>query len=202
MARPRSVSDEQILAAARGCFLEHGPGVSTTVIAQRLGLSQAALFKRFGTKDELLRAAMTPERDALDGLLARLERGPDERAIPMQLLELGRLLRSCFEQVLPRIAVLKAAGLSPHPPWKQDDPPPLVVQRAVARWLRRAADAGRLRVDNPEVAAHALLGALHFQSFLAFTAGGRSLPAGDDPQVCQLVELMWHGLDPGSEAAP
>ena len=45
--RPRQFSDDELLQTARRCFLEHGPGVSTGLIAEELGVSQAALFKRF-----------------------------------------------------------------------------------------------------------------------------------------------------------
>ncbi len=58
MARPRNLTDTQILYEARACFLEHGAAVSTTVIAERLGISHGVLFQRFGTKDQLLRAAL------------------------------------------------------------------------------------------------------------------------------------------------
>ena len=58
MVRPRLFSDAEILQVARRCFLEHGPAVSTTVIASEVGLSQAALFKRFGTKQNLMLLAL------------------------------------------------------------------------------------------------------------------------------------------------
>ena len=51
--RPRQFTDEDILTATQACILELGPSVSTTVIAGRVGMSQAALFKRFGTKEKL-----------------------------------------------------------------------------------------------------------------------------------------------------
>ena len=60
MGRPRTVSDDVILEAARAVFLEQGPGASTQSIADRLSVSQAALFKRFGTKRDLMIAALMP----------------------------------------------------------------------------------------------------------------------------------------------
>ena len=60
MVRPRQFTDEQILASARKSLLEHGPGVSTAKIAKAVGMSQAALFKRFGSKEDLLIAALMP----------------------------------------------------------------------------------------------------------------------------------------------
>src|SRR5579864_4634496 len=51
MGRPREITDEQIVAAARRCFLERGAGVSAGEIAQELGVSHTTLFNRFGSKE-------------------------------------------------------------------------------------------------------------------------------------------------------
>jgi AcrR family transcriptional regulator len=40
--------------------MEHGYGVTGQVIADKVGLSQPALFKRFGTKQELFMQALSP----------------------------------------------------------------------------------------------------------------------------------------------
>ncbi|HIK90782.1 MAG TPA: TetR/AcrR family transcriptional regulator, partial [Planctomycetes bacterium] len=60
MARPRTISDDQILQTARECFLQHGPSVATDVIADQLGVSPQALFKRFHSKQDLMLAAIAP----------------------------------------------------------------------------------------------------------------------------------------------
>ena len=114
MARPRQVSDVQILEAARACFLEHGASVSTTVIAKRLGVSQAALFKRFGTKEDLLVAALRPGPEMVRELLDWLAEGPDERPIPEQLLDLGVRVRSFFGRLLCRIRWMKCRPPAAH----------------------------------------------------------------------------------------
>lgn len=53
MARSRSITDEQILEAARAVFLEDGFSASTLEIARRAGISEASIFKRFSTKENL-----------------------------------------------------------------------------------------------------------------------------------------------------
>jgi len=45
---------EQILAAARGCFAEHGyEGATVVRLEETTGLSRGAIFNYFGSKDEL-----------------------------------------------------------------------------------------------------------------------------------------------------
>jgi len=82
MARPRSISDEQILHTARECFLAHGPSVSTDVIAEQLGVSSPALFTRFRSKNELMMAALVPQGPA--PWIPLVEAGPDARPLREQ----------------------------------------------------------------------------------------------------------------------
>ena len=53
MARTRTISDEQILDAAQAVFLEQGPQATTSAIADRAGISEGTIFKRFPTKQAL-----------------------------------------------------------------------------------------------------------------------------------------------------
>ena len=61
MARPVTISDEQILDAARAVFTEKGPRATTAEIAERAGVSEGILFKRFGNKAGLHRVAMSSD---------------------------------------------------------------------------------------------------------------------------------------------
>lgn len=61
MGRHKTVSDDEILVAARAAFDAQGHAASTRDIADSAGLSQAALFQRFGDKSRLFVAAMSPE---------------------------------------------------------------------------------------------------------------------------------------------
>ena len=58
MARTKTISDEQIIEAAREVFLEHGTAGTTAEIARRAGVSEGSIFRRFPTKDDLFTAAM------------------------------------------------------------------------------------------------------------------------------------------------
>jgi AcrR family transcriptional regulator len=197
MARPRQVSDKQILAAARACFLEHGASVSTTVIADRLGISQPALFKRFGTKDRLLIAAMRP---SLGPVAAFLDRGPDERPIPEQLLEIASRLREFGEKLVPLIDVLHEAGLAREALHRGDEPPPPVqVQRALSGWLERAQADGRIAPGDTEAVALAFVGAIQGRVFMAHHSGGPVSPLAWDGYLESFVQFAWQGIAPEEE---
>lgn len=197
MARPRQVSDEQILDSARSAFLRHGPGVSTTVIAADLGVSQAALFKRFGTKEQLMLRSMAPEPLDWDAVLGD---GPDDRPLTDQLQALGRTMSEFYERLVPCMATLRSAGVSPSELHEDDEvPPPIRGVRAVSAWLAVAREQGRVRDLDVGAFAMAFLGALQSRAFLRHLAGEEAAGWDAGRYVDQLVELMWRGIAPEVE---
>ena len=89
MVRPRKHTDAAILAVARAVFIEHGPAVAMSVIAERIGITQPALSRRFGSKEALMVRALVPE--PIDAWVAALDAGPDARPLPDQLRALSLL---------------------------------------------------------------------------------------------------------------
>src|ERR1035438_5507653 len=53
MGRNKSISDDDLLAAARRVFVEQGYAASTREIARRAGVSEGLIFQRFQTKEDL-----------------------------------------------------------------------------------------------------------------------------------------------------
>lgn len=194
MARAHEVSTEEMLETARQCFLEHGPGVSTAVIAERLGVAQGTLFKRFGTKRELLLAALTPPEPPW---VARLEAGPDDRDLRVQLEELARDVAIWFDRMVPCVAALHASGIPPDCLLAAEDlPRPVRAQRALAGWLSRARAQGRLGDGDPDAMAMALLGGLHLRAFLKHVGGGHFEGGAPADDARALVDVVWRGIAP------
>src|SRR5262245_46947359 len=143
MGRPREVSDEQILSAARSAFVAGGPQVSVATVAAKLGISHAAILQRFGTKERLMIAALGPPETV--PWTARLDAGPDERPIPEQLVELGREMSAYFEELGAKLSILHAAGIGPARIRRgRKEPPPAQAFRALTAWFTRAQASGRL----------------------------------------------------------
>jgi len=194
MARPRQHSDDEILEVARKCFLRDGPSVSTTVIAAELDMSQAALFKRFGTKSALMIAALAPPEKA--AWLDEVAGGPDERPIDVQLVEIAVRLDSFFAEIVPGLSVLKSSGIDMKELLsKFDVPPPVRGLQALATWFGAAVAQGRMRPCNPVSTALMFFGPLHSRAFMAHIIGP-SLPVGDDSFLQDFVSVMWTGLAP------
>jgi AcrR family transcriptional regulator len=72
---------ERILAVANELFIEQGyEGTSLREIADRLGITKAALYYHFRSKDEILETLLAPFDALLDELLRRLEAAHDVEA--------------------------------------------------------------------------------------------------------------------------
>jgi AcrR family transcriptional regulator len=164
MARPRRVSDEAIFGELRRAVAEQGPRVSLDVVAERLGVTAPALFRRFGSRQDLLMAALRP--DERPAFLDELERGPDKRPFREQLRAHCGRIASYMASFLPCMSALRESGI-PDDVVKRTfaEPPQLRALRALAGWLGRADQLGIARVDEPEVVAMALLGAVQAPVF-------------------------------------
>src|SRR5262245_31058105 len=123
MPRPVTVSTERIIDAARTIFLEKGYQETTTAaIAQRAGVSEGSLFKRFPGKAQLFCAAMDlPSLDFLDHITALSGKGDARK----NLREICLLMLNFIEGLLPKLMMLwsqRKMMMMPPPPGA----PPLV----------------------------------------------------------------------------
>jgi AcrR family transcriptional regulator len=192
MVRPRLFSDAEILQVARRCFLEHGPAVSTTVIASEVGLSQAALFKRFGTKQNLMLLALMPH--GVPAWIVMVEAGPDERPIPEQLHDIAMCMTEFFSEMIPCISTLRAAADVLEVFRDQDAPPPIRGRQALATWFVTAQQQGRVRAADPLAMAQTLIGALHGRAFMNHLQGAEHSSA--EAFVDDLLDVLWNGIGP------
>ena len=84
----RSDSARRVLDAALELFAEHGfEGTSLQQIADRLGVTKAAVYYHFRSKDDLLAALVEPAFDELHGLLSEAEGLPRGTARQKQALQ-------------------------------------------------------------------------------------------------------------------
>lgn len=196
MARPRQVLDEEILAAARACFIEHGASVSTDTIAARLGVSGPALLKRFGSKRELLKAAFSIGK--APPFLHVLDEGPDERELTVQIREVAGVIDAFFREMVPAFAVMREAGITPEE-WRgenEDIPAPARSYLAIAGWFRRAQEQGRMREGDPNVMASLFLAGLQHRYFLAHVTNQSVPTEAEDPWLDRMVDIFWRGVAP------
>ena len=195
MARPRTITDAQILETARECFFEHGPAVSTDVIADQLGVSPQALFKRFHNKHELMLAAVAPSEQA--SWIPLVNAGPDDRAFEQQLTEILAELAGFFVDIARRMSVLRWSGMDPKELFGRfDEPPPLVDIRVLSGWFRRAAKRGLIREVDYSAMAMLVLTSMHGPAMLADMLGEHPTGHSREEYVKFMVETLLQGMLP------
>jgi len=194
MGRPREVSDEEILRVARQIFLERGAGVSALEIGKALGISHTTVFNRFGSKEGLMVAALSPAMEI--PWLKTLDAGPDERPVLTQLVELCGVMSSYFEHVQSGLSLLAAAGIAvDHQALKLDGQSrPALALQALSRWLRRAQGAGRIAECDVDVLAVTILGAMQNWSLTTRVCGLVKPAGGSEKYIAQFVQLLWSGI--------
>src|SRR5262249_45309980 len=112
MGRRKSSSDPDVLRVAREVFREQGHTATTRAIAEAAGISEAVLYQRFGSKDDLFFAAMRPQGPDVEELLGPPDPPDDAHGyLRNVVVRLGRY----FAEVIPL-----AVRLMTHPSF---DPP-------------------------------------------------------------------------------
>jgi AcrR family transcriptional regulator len=199
MPRPRQVSDEEILQVARACLIARGPSVSTAEIARAVGVSQAVLFQRFSTKEQMVRAALASPAAPAWVELAR--RGPDGRPARDQLLELAVAIHGFFDEMVPRWEVLRGSGIPTE--WTDEEPPPIRFHRMLAGWFARAKAARLFTSHDAGGIALGFLGALQIRPWFQHVAN-HAPGRGARAYVETVVDLFWAGLRPrpANQAGP
>ncbi len=195
MARLPKITNDEILAAARQVFLAEGVGASTLTIAEKAGISEASIFKRFATKQALFLAAMgiseTPQ------WVKDLPRRQPTAAIKSELSQICREMVAFYQKVLPRVLMMMAQNKQPFPP------PPMRDTNLLAGFLERAIAQGYIQSGNAKVIAHMIVGAIVNYVIMTTIANKISIPlpftspsVDPDTFVEQLIETVWTGIAP------
>ncbi|MEZ6059275.1 MAG: TetR/AcrR family transcriptional regulator [Planctomycetaceae bacterium] len=193
MGRPQTISDEEILESARECFFDHGPSVATEVIAERLGVSPQALYKRFGSKRNLMTAAMLP--CTAPGWIRLVESGPDDRPMQEQLVEFLNELAVFFVDIVRRMSVLRFAGCDLRELSKRfTEPPPVRDIRVISEWFERAHQRGLIRQADYKATAMMLLSALHGPAMIQEMLGRHPTGQSQEDYVAHVADVLLRGL--------
>jgi AcrR family transcriptional regulator len=206
MARPVSIKDETIIAAAREVFLERGIQATTAEVAERAGVSEGSVFKRFKSKFELFKAAMEDhlhEPTWVRGLASRVGKGD----VRENMFSIGIDMIGFFRDLMP-LMMMSWSNPSPNGlphTMAGPNPPPVRALKQLIGFFEAEMRAGRLRRQDPEIVARAFAGSINnFVFFELVTRENGQLPLGAETFVRGLVGLLWAGLDPHSapHAAP
>jgi AcrR family transcriptional regulator len=148
-----SVRDQLLDAAAR-LYAEAGyRGATTRRIAVQAGVNEITLFRHFGSKDALIREAITRAGPSVvPDMLPQTPREPFRevrdwaRAHIAELRVRRSLIRTCMGEI------------EEHPGiFAPENSPPAMAAKALSRYLRRLREIGLAKAPFDEVAASTML---------------------------------------------
>ncbi len=159
MARPVVIREETIIDAARAVFLERGFKATTSEVAERAGISEGSIFKRFKSKYDLFQAAMRPQVDEppfIRDLSTKVGQGP----MRDNLVELGMQFVEHFKLVMPLMMMAWSNPGHNGLPCiaSEPNPPPIRILKTVSSYFEAEMRLGRLRRHDPEVLARSFVG--------------------------------------------
>ena len=176
-----------LIDAVTPLLLEHGRAVTTRQIAECAGIAEGTIFRAFGSKDELISAAMARQLDP-EPFQHQL-RGVDP-ALPLEekLRAIVALMRGRFTQVFALMTALGTMG----PPPTQD------ARREFAEIMGGvlAPDLARLNVEPARAAQ-----IIRMVALAASVPHVRSGPAFDDDEITTLILYGISGT-PATSARP
>jgi len=193
---------DKVLRAASDLFAERGYAATTTrAIAERAGVNEVTIFRRFDNKLGVLKALGARWGEAQAGFAVDHAGDPtDTRATLLSLARMevagarengGAAIRLAFEaRSVPEVAELIGDG-------------PKRNQEGLAQYMASRQAAGDLRDDiEPEAMAEAFFSLTSSYVMYRMVLGGAEMPQDveADRRIEQLVELFWTGAARSSRA--
>jgi AcrR family transcriptional regulator len=188
MGRQKTISDDEVLRIARDIFRERGHTATTREIAQAAGISEAVLYQRFGSKDELFFGAMHPRGPDIEQLLG--PKDPPEDALKYLHAVVVRLAEH-FAEVIPlALQVMMHPSFNPASLGRVQPGGPPGLRESLAERLTSLARRGELRMTSPAVTARLLISLAHDWALRRV----HDTSARGVRELGEMVDVVWEGL--------
>jgi AcrR family transcriptional regulator len=189
-----SVRDQLIAAAAR-LYAEAGyRGATTRRIAGEAGVNEITLFRHFGSKDALIREAIS----RADTLLAPDVALPEYPRDPFR--EVRDWARAHLADLSGRRSLIRTrmGEVEGHPGiFSAENSPPAAAAKALSRYLRRLRESGVAKAPFDEVAASTMLMGVLFADAMGRDIMPDLYRNDPDQALDQYVKLFLRGIGVG-----
>lgn len=184
MARPPSITDDEVLAAARAVLLAKGISATVEEVAERCHVGVATIFRRFPTKQALFLAAFSVSNDAeWLRFVAEQEETAGDAEPHDRFIHLANVMLETARKMVPLMLMRlsspnledKASGTE-RAKW---------VLRSLTGYFEKERAAGRMADMDPRVAARVWIGSIRHIAMLEHFA-----QSPDDLSTEQFI----HGL--------
>ena len=192
MGRHKTISDHEVLGIARDLFRTRGHNATTRQIAEAAGISEAILYQRFGSKDDLFFQAMHAMGPDIEELLGPREPSGDARAyLHAVVVRLGRH----FAEVIPlALRVMTHPSFDPGSLARAQPNAAAVLREDLAERLAFLARHRRMMKGAETMTARLLVSLAHDWALGTVLSPTRS--AHRESELKKMVDVVWEGLRP------
>ena len=190
MGRPKTISDDEVLRVARDVFRAGGHSASTREVARAAGISEAILYQRFGTKDDLFFAAMRPTGPDVERLLGPADPAGDGRGYLHQaVVRVGEY----FAEVIPLALRLMTHPSFDHASFARAQPAAHdLLQQALAIRLESLVRRGRVASQSSPAVARVLVSLAHDWALAGVFS--HEPAARRVRRLKEMIDVVWNGL--------
>jgi TetR/AcrR family transcriptional regulator len=191
---PMKDVDQRIQHAAVREFCRKGyAGATTRKIAEMAGVNEVTLFRRFRSKESILRTSITKLRDrslqAIDSVFLS-EQAEDLRTC---LRNLGRSIMRLLKDEEELIFLLISEGRRNPTVARSLSPIPQTVFKRLAVYFEKQIKLGKMRSVDPEIAALTYISYPLFNSLLSGMLVG-ILKADDEKTFDGFLDIFMNGI--------
>lgn len=193
MGRIKTISDGELIEVARRVFREGGHSATTRDVAAAAGISQAVLYQRFQTKDELFFAAMLPQPPDLETLLGECP-GESQDTLEYLVGVATRMLAYLGESAPAILHLVTHPSFTPAM-MAQAHERILAEQLVEALTERLGVLQKDKRLSSVDIhgVAHTFIAALHSMAIFHVLAANEPGET-ESGQVRGFVTVLWQGL--------
>jgi AcrR family transcriptional regulator len=196
VGRRKLIEDDQLLGRVREIFVREGINVSSRTIAKEIGISSSVLFQRFGSKVELLFAAMTPPAPDISTLLE--QEAPGGRALD-HLERISWGLLEYFRKLVPVLLPLATDPSFNFEAFRRRYPNSTLEKLMVELMTVLEGKRRKSEIDCPDAGAvGANLVAVAFSLAMFERIGVHDGPFSQDT-VRDIARLLWRGIAPADQ---
>ncbi|NEP57330.1 MAG: TetR/AcrR family transcriptional regulator [Symploca sp. SIO2G7] len=192
MPRNKTITDEEILAVARSLFLREGVKASTKTLAKAVGISEAVIFQRFSTKENLFFAAMVPPEAKLEEIF-NIQVGEKQVTANLKLISLQ--IVAYFREVMPTfLSLISHPSFNMQTFLQHHTMPGIQISNRLVEYLTAEAKLGRIQQENIASTAAILLSHLH--NIALSESIGSHQPIDTEDAISDSIKALWKGLAP------
>jgi AcrR family transcriptional regulator len=190
MGRHKTISDDEVLRIARDVFLHHGHTATTRQVADAAGISEAVLYQRFGSKDQLFFTAMHGAGPDVEKLLGPATPPADARAY---LQSVATRLTDYFAEAIPlALRVMTHPSFDPAEFFKTQPRNHSALRDGLAARIAVLIRREEMATVPTAAAAQLIVSLAHDWALTQILAHGA--PRSGARPLRELIDVLWTGL--------